>query len=54
MQREKLIEISKRAFDKEAYESRYWIELLRETKYIDKQIASELIAELDEIIKIQE
>ncbi len=33
---------------KEAYETQYWIELLKETEYIDNQIASELIDQLDE------
>ncbi len=37
---------------KEAYETQYWIELLKETEYIDNQIASELIDQLDEIIRI--
>ena len=37
---------------KEARETHYWIRLLRDSNYIDKQLASELLSDLDEILKI--
>ena len=37
---------------KEACESEYWIELLYETKYLDKDVARNLENDLQEIIKI--
>ena len=37
---------------KEARETHYWIRLLRDSNYINKQLASELLAELNEILKI--
>ncbi len=51
--------ISKREFRakffiayKEARETHYWVRLLRDSKYIDKEKASELITDLNEILKI--
>ena len=37
---------------KEARETHYWIRLLRDSKYIDKQKAAELLSDLNEILKI--
>ena len=37
---------------KEARETHYWVRLLRDSNYIDKKQASELISDLDEILKI--
>lgn len=37
---------------KEANESRYWINLLKETDYIDEKIYNQLLSEIEEIIKI--
>lgn len=37
---------------KEAVETEYWIELLRETGYIEHNCSQELLRELKEIIKI--
>jgi four helix bundle protein len=37
---------------KEAREAHYWIRLLRDTTYIDRQQAASLLADLEEILKI--
>lgn len=37
---------------KEAKETKYWLELLKETNYIDKEIYLELITDADELCKI--
>ena len=37
---------------KEARETHYWIRLLRDSKYIDRNLASSLLSDLDEILKI--
>ena len=37
---------------KEARETHYWIRLLRDSNFINKQLASELLSDLDEILKI--
>ena len=38
--------------DKEANESKYWIEVLHRTGYIDAQLSSVLLKEIEEIIRI--
>jgi four helix bundle protein len=37
---------------KEARETHYWIRLLRDSEYIDSRLASSLLADIDEILKI--
>jgi len=37
---------------KEAFETNYWIRLLRDSNYIEKQVATELIKDCEEIQKI--
>ncbi len=37
---------------KEARETRFWIRLLRDSKYIDRELATSLLKDLDEILKI--
>jgi four helix bundle protein len=37
---------------KEARETHYWIRLLRDSNYINKQLAAELLSDLEEILKI--
>lgn len=37
---------------KEAYETRFWLRLLRDSKTVDGQVAQKLLTEIDEIIRM--
>lgn len=47
----RIIEVYK-YLSKEARETHYWIRLLRDSDYIDSKLASSLITDLDEILRI--
>lgn len=47
----RIIEVYK-YLSKEARETHYWIRLLRDSDYIDFKLASSLITDLDEILRI--